>query len=71
MSEKHVRLNEENHWTIDLPCPDVIRKRRVVPNVKTANEISIRPRAAGVDGTWTELRRKLNTGWNQRRNRIE
>ena len=60
MSEKYVRLNERNQWTIDLPWPDGIRKRRVVPNVKTANEISIRFQAARVDGTWAELRRKLD-----------
>jgi len=60
MSEKYVRLNERNQWTIDLPWPDGIRKRRVVPSVKTANEISIRFQAARVDGTWAELRRKLD-----------
>ena len=60
MSEKYVRLNERGQWTVDLPWPDGIRKRRVMPNEKKANEVSIRLQSAKVDGTWADLRRKLD-----------
>jgi integrase len=60
MSEKYVHLNERGQWTVDLPWPDGIRKRRVMPHEKKANEISIRFQSAKVDGTWADLRRKLD-----------
>jgi hypothetical protein len=44
----------------NLPWPDGIRKRRVMPDEKKANEISIRFQAAKVVGTWADLRKKLD-----------
>lgn len=60
MSEKYVRKNERGQWTVDLPWPDGIRTRKVMPTEQKANEISIRFQSAKVDGTWLELRRKLD-----------
>ena len=47
-------------WIVDLPWPDGIRKRIGMPNEKKADEISLRFQSARVDGTWRELRKKLD-----------
>jgi hypothetical protein len=60
MSEKYVRLNERGQWTVDLPWPDGIRKRQVMPDEKKVDEISIRFQAAKLDWTWADPRRKLD-----------
>jgi integrase len=56
---KYVR-ESRGVWIVDLPWPDGIRKRIGMPDEKKANEISLRFQAARVDGTWPELRKKLN-----------
>lgn len=55
----YVRQNR-GVWIVDLPWPDGIRKRRVMPTEEKANEISIRFQSARVDGTWRDLRKKLD-----------
>ena len=60
MKEKYVRQNERAQWIVDLLWPDGIRNRLRMPTELKANEISIRFQAARVDGTWPELRKKLN-----------
>ena len=60
MSEKYVRQNERGQWIVDLPWPDGIRNRPTMPTEHKANEISIRFQTAKVDGTWSELRKKLD-----------
>jgi integrase len=59
--EKYVGF-ERGRVQVDLPWPDGLRKRRAMPSVAKANEISIRFQAAKVDGTWRDLRRKLDMG---------
>ena len=53
---------ERGRVQVDLPWPDGLRKRRAMPNLTKANEISIRFQAARVDGTWQDLRKKLDMG---------
>jgi site-specific recombinase XerD len=56
---KYVR-ESRGVWIVDLPWPDGIRKRITMPNEKKANEISLRFQSAKVDGTWRELKKKLD-----------
>ena len=60
MSEKYVRQNERGQWIVDLLWPDGVRNRPTMPTEHKANEISIRFQTAKVDGTWSELRKKLD-----------
>ncbi len=60
MSERYVRQNERAQWIVDLLWLDGIRNRFKMPTEEKANEISIRFQAARIDGTWPELRKKLN-----------
>jgi integrase len=64
MKKKAVRLEkyvaiEKGSPIVRFPWPDVGTKRRTMPNVQKANEISLRFQASLADGTWPELRRKL------------
>ena len=59
--EKYVGF-ERGRVQVDLPWPDGLRKRRAMPSLTKANEISIRFQAARVDGTWQDLRKKLDMG---------
>lgn len=56
---KHV-LFDRGVWLVNLRWPDGLRKRKVMPSEQKANEISLRFQAAVVDGTWQELRKKLD-----------
>jgi integrase len=60
MSEKYVRQNEKGQWIVDLLWPNGVRNRPRMPTEHKANEISIRFQVARVDGTWPELRKKLD-----------
>jgi len=58
---KYVR-ESRGVWIVDLPWPDGVRKRKTMPTLEKASEISIRFQSARVDGTWRELRKKFDMG---------
>jgi integrase len=49
-----------DQWYIDFRWPDGLRTRRDMPTEAKANELSIRFQSSRVDGTWRELRARLD-----------
>ena len=52
--------DRSGHWIIDTIWPDGRRTRRQAVDEKQARQLDLRIRASRIDGTWQDLRKKLN-----------